>query len=319
LPATFAGELPGPAGNVRWQLDLMPDGRYLLRQVPTSRRDPNRYEDSGRWNWERQPQRLVLRGARQETIYLELAGNGMLRKLDGDGRRLRSAGNDLLQRTSAAQPTVADQRLAVSGMFTVLADAARITLCADGRSLPVAMEGDFPALQAAWRAARPLPGQALLVSAQGLITLRPSAEPGRPPVPTLVIERFDQVWPGETCGQPQATSPLRGTHWKLVRLNNQPVAVAERGREPHLVFAADQLSGSGGCNRMSGAVAFSGERIAIEQIAATRMACSTGMAQESAFFDSLERATRWRVAGSHLELLDGAGRVLARFEAMASR
>jgi len=320
LPATFAGELPGPAGTVRWQLDLMPDGRYQLRQVPTARRDPNRYDDTGLWSWERERQRLVLRGGRQETIYLELAGNGMLRKLDGEGRRLRRADNDLLQRVSAQQPAFAEQRLAVSGMFTSQADAARITLCTDGRSLPVAMEGDFRALQAAYRAARPQPGQALLVSAQGLITLRSPTEPGRPPVPTLVIERFENVWPGETCGQPQATSPLRGTYWKLVRLNGQPVlAAADRGREPHLIFDQAQVSGSGGCNRLTGPVELGGDRIAMKQIAATRMACSVGMEQESAFFDSLERAVRWRITGSHLELLDGAGRVLARFEAGALR
>jgi hypothetical protein len=36
--------------------------------------------------------------------------------------------------------------------------------------------------------------------------------------PTVVVERFVGVWPGETCGARFATERLENTYWKLTRL-----------------------------------------------------------------------------------------------------
>lgn len=219
----------------------------------------------------------------------------------------------------AAPPAVSTAP--ITGMFRYLADAARITLCADGRSLPVAMEGDFRALESAYRAARVQPGQALLVVVQGHVVQRPAAEWRRPPELTLVVDRFEQVRPRETCGQALAASALRGTLWRLVQLDGQPVSGGTRQGEPQLMISADgaQFSGHGGCNRMSGPVQVRGDRIAFGQIVSTRMACATGQQRESAFFDALERSARWQISGRQLELRDARGRVLARLEAATSR
>ena len=81
----------------------------------------------------------------------------------------------------SALPGASEPRLALSGMFIVQADAASITLCADGRRPPVAMEADYRALEAACLPARGQPGQALLVSLDGLIARLPHAETARPP------------------------------------------------------------------------------------------------------------------------------------------
>jgi heat shock protein HslJ len=219
----------------------------------------------------------------------------------------------------AAPP--AGSTASITGMFSHLADAARITLCADGRSLPVAMEGDFRALESAYRAARVQPGQALLVVVQGHVTQRPAAEWRRPPELTLVVDRFEQVRPRETCAQAQADSALRGTTWRLLQLDGRPVDGGARQGEPQLTISADgaRFSGHGGCNRMSGPVQIRGDRIAFGQIVSTRMACATGQQQESAFFDALERSERWQISGNRLELRDARGRVLARLEAAAPR
>jgi copper homeostasis protein (lipoprotein) len=206
-------------------------------------------------------------------------------------------------------------------MFTYMADAARITLCNDGRSMPVAMEGDYRALESAYSSARVKPGQALLVVVQGHVAQRPAAEWGRPPELTLVVDRFEQVRPRETCGQSQQDSALRGTTWRLVQLDGQRVTLAPGQRAPQLTIAADgtQVSGHGGCNRMSGPVEIRGDRISFSQLASTRMACATGQQLESAFFGALERSARWQISGRQLELRDARGRVLAQLEAATSR
>jgi copper homeostasis protein (lipoprotein) len=210
---------------------------------------------------------------------------------------------------------------ALTGMFTYMADAPAITLCEDGGRVPVAMEADYKSLEAAYRQARRQPGEAVLVSVEGMIAARPSAEPGQPPRPHLVVERFIGAWPRETCGNRLAESPLRNTYWKLVRLGDGPVQVADRQREPHLIFNASEarLSGHGGCNRVTGSFEVDGDRLKIGPMAATRMACPDGMEQEQRFLQAVQKVATYRIRGSHLEMMDASGAVLARFEAVALR
>jgi heat shock protein HslJ len=52
-------------------------------------------------------------------------------------------------------------------------------------------------------------------------------------------------------------------------------------------------------------------------MAGTMMACPTGMDLERRLLESLEKVEGWRIRGSHLEMLDGAGAVVARLEAVA--
>lgn len=320
LPASFAGDLPGAGGPVAWHLDLMPEGRYQLRLTYRDRPAPASFDDIGRWLREPDTGRLVLRGGREAPVYLlPVEGGAALRKLDLEGKVIESGHNDRLARLPAASPI--EPRLLLTGMFTYVADAAAITLCADDRRLPVAMEADYRALEAAYLQAEPQPGQPLLVTVEGLIALRPSAEESQPPRPTLVVEKSVSVRPRETCGTPLADSPLRGTYWKLVRLGDASVKAADGQREAYLVFDTEEprVAGSGGCNRVNGGFELDGANLRFGRLAATRMACPEGLEQEQRFLAALEGVTRHRIDGSHLELLDAAGAVAARFEAVALR
>lgn len=320
LPASFAGELPGAGGPIVWHLDLLNEGRYQLRLTHVGRPEPASFDDIGRWLREPDTGRLVLRGGREAPVFLlPVDGGAALRKLDLEGRVIESEHNDRLARLPAPAPI--EPRLLLTGMFTYLADAAAITLCADDRRLPVAMEGDYRALEGAYLQAEPQPGQPLLATVEGLITVRPSAEESQPPRPTLVVERFVSVRPRETCGTPLADSPLRGTYWKLVRLGDKPVAAAEGRREASLVFDTEEprVAGSGGCNRINGGFELDGEKLSFGRMAATRMACPEGMDQEQRFLAALGSVKSHRIDGSHLELLDAAGKQVARFEAVALR
>jgi copper homeostasis protein (lipoprotein) len=106
-----------------------------------------------------------------------------------------------------------------------------------------------------------------------------------------------------------------------VRLSEAPVQVAERQREPHLIFASSEprLSGSGGCNRVTGSFGVDGDKLRLRGMGGTMMACPTGMAQEQRILRSFEKVERYRIRGSHLEMLDAARVVIARFEAVALR
>lgn len=100
-----------------------------------------------------------------------------------------------------ATALAAEPRLRLQGMFAYQADAPSIRLCSSGERLPVAMEGDYLRLERAYLRALPggAAGQPLLVSLEGRISRRPSAEPGAPALPTLVVERFLAVHRGRLC------------------------------------------------------------------------------------------------------------------------
>jgi len=106
-----------------------------------------------------------------------------------------------------------------------------------------------------------------------------------------------------------------------VRLGGAPVEVAERQHEPHLIFALHEMrvSGSGGCNRIAGPFELDGDKLRLRRLASTRMACQSGMEQEDRFLRALETVERYAVRGSHLDLLDASGTVVAEFEAVALR
>lgn len=319
LPASFTGVLPAADGpGVRWQIDLLEGSRYQLRRTFIDQPEPNTFDAIGRVVRDRGGRRLRLAGTQGEDLWFEVADARTLRALDLQGRAVAGAEQRPLARMEPAAPI--EPTLALSGMFTDFADAPRIVLCADGRNLPVAMAGDFVALQAAYGAARPAPGQPVLVELSGRIALQPPME-GPRDVPTLRVDRFGAAWPRETCGQPLASSPLRGTSWRLTRLQGVPVGPVDAAREPQLLLQRQDMrvAGSGGCNRLTGSYELDGERLRFGRLGATRMACTSGMAQEQRFIDALERVRRHRIHGSHLDLLDDGGAVLARLEAATLR
>jgi copper homeostasis protein (lipoprotein) len=153
LPASFAGDLPGAGGPILWHVDLLPEGRYQLRTTHVGRPEPNRFDDIGRWGLD-ESGRIVMRGGHEAPVFLmPLDSGAALQKLDLEGNPIESSHNDRLTRLPA--PRLIEPQLLLTGMFTCMADAATITLCVDNQRLPVAMEGDYKALEAAYLQATP--------------------------------------------------------------------------------------------------------------------------------------------------------------------
>jgi copper homeostasis protein (lipoprotein) len=182
------------------------------------------------------------------------------------------------------------------------------------------MEGAYKDLEAAYLKIRQQPGEKLMVTIEGRMTDRPSAEGGRP-VPTLVVDRYIGFWPGETCGGVGATSPLQETYWKLTRLQGKPVILKQNQKEPSLVFrsAGSRVTGFGGCNELTGTYSLKGNEITFGGVAVTQRACIDGMDTEGIFLTALKGVRSWKISGEHLELCDAAGTTIARFEARALR
>ena len=319
LPASFSGVLPcADCEGIRYQLNLFPDRAFYLGTTYLGHGHGGRFDDIGSWHLSSNQCVLHLKGGREEVLRFRVVKPNTLEKLDIEGREIESSLNYTLKRSERFERI--EPRLAMRGMYWYLADAGYFMECLSRQRWAVAQEGDNATLEREYLNVRRQPGEKLLVDLEGRIEMRSSME-GDAFQPTLVVDRYIGVWPGETCGARFATEPLEDTYWKLTRLGEEPVFVYEQQREPSLVLYSEnhRVSGSGGCNRFKGTYQLNGEEIHFGPLASTRMACPKGMDTEDAYFVALEHVKTWNVIGQHLELYDLNGELLARFEARPLR
>ncbi len=111
--------------------------------------------------------------------------------------------------------------------------------------------------------------------------------------------------------------PIEGPTWRLVQLGDQPIAPgtdAQRDAQIQFDGSSGRVTGSGGCNRVSGTFQRSGNSLRMSQLAATRMACADPVrgSDETAFFAALQATASYRLQGpARLSLLDAGGRTVA--------
>lgn len=194
------------------------------------------------------------------------------------------------------------------GLMTYMADAPTFTDCATGDFFPIAMEGDYLALEHAYLSQRPGPGEPLLVSVAGSFAYRSGME-GDDRV-HLVVHRYEDVHPGQGCDEAPAAPALEGVEWTLTHLEGEAVA---DGVTATLLLEGEgrRATGSGGCNRFTGTYTLAGGSLVFGGVAATRMACpSPALEVEEAYFRLLGMVGSYRTAGSGLELLGEEGPLL---------
>ncbi len=315
LPASFQGELPcADCPGIFYHLDLFEDRVFFLRTTYDGRGAGAVTDIIGSWVVASDDGRLALFGGTEAPVFFRILDHDTLRKLDVEGRDIESPLNYNLRRTS--EPDTIEPRLRMRGMYRSMADAAVFTECLSGRRFQVGQEADNAALERAYLRVQRQPGEELMVSLQGRIAERPAME-GDAMVLTVVPEHFIGVWPGETCGARMVTVELENTYWKLTRLGEEPVYLGDQQREPYLVLQSGdgRVTGFGGCNQLTGSYSVDGSSIGFSEIASTMMACADGADTERTFSEALANARSWRMIGEHLDLFDGAGDLVARFEA----
>jgi copper homeostasis protein (lipoprotein) len=315
LPATFTGTLPcADCEGIAMQLNILPDASFMLRTRYLGRKEEGPSDDLGGWVPSSDGITLVFKGQGQAPFYFAVEDAGTLRMLDVSGSPFESPLDYDLRRNDTFMPI--EPALSMRGMFTYMADAASFAECLTGRRLPVAMQGGYIDLERAYLAARTGPGEAVLARVEGRLAMRPPME-GDGLVPTLVVERFIGLAPGEQCPPRFQAAPLEGTRWTLAFLAGEAVVPVAGQSAPELLLSGDErrLSGFDGCNRLLAGYAQQGEAISISQVASTMRACEEGAEMARSYARALAEASRWRILGRQLELYDAKGRLLARFDA----
>lgn len=110
---------------------------------------------------------------------------------------------------------------------------------------------------------------------------------------------------------------ITNRYWRLVQLNDKPVARYERqGNEPHLILLAPDSTaiGNASCNSFRGTYEMkASNRISFSPLAATKMACMESMEVEDQFLKTLSEVRGYEVASDSLFLLNEAGARTAGF------
>ena len=317
LPASFVGDLPcADCPGIRTHLDLWPDQAFHAREEYLGK-GVTRYL-LGRWRGDPVRKALILEGSGGTVLQLAIEGPTKLRPLDRHGKPIASKLPYALVSNGTLEPT--ELRLTLGGEMTYFTDSPRIVLCATGRNHPLAMEADFLKAQEAYRRAANPPGSPLYVTFEGTIVQRPKME-GEGTETAVVVRRFINTWPGQTCERARADASLVSTSWRIARLGETPVAAADKQREPQLILAKEgqgtRYSATVGCNQLVGAAKVSGPSLTFTPGAATLMACLPPLdALEKELSETLRRTRRNAVTGRTLELFDESGQSLALLEAV---
>lgn len=119
----------------------------------------------------------------------------------------------------------------------------------------------------------------------------------------------------QACANPatpaaEPTAGLWGTQWTLVAMGAQAAMPTPQAT---LQFPEPgRAAGNGSCNRFSGEVTVTQDRITFGNLASTKMACMGGaMAQESAYLGALAKAQRFERRGDNLLIhVDGMAQPL---------
>ncbi|MEJ6004334.1 YbaY family lipoprotein [Paucibacter sp. AS339] len=337
LPLTFSGDLPcADCEGIQHRLTLRVDGGYRLR-LDYLGKSGGPFTEWGRWSVQPSqglmPGRLLLQGARQEARHFVLMPGtekapARLRQLDRQGQPFSSSAN-LDLHLSAAQDE-GQVPLHLRGEFRYMADAANFTDCASGLRWPVAMGGDYLALERRYGELVKSPGGSVWVELRGRVALAPSME-GQAREHVLV-DQFIAADAAASCAAPAAAlapdarpplAQLLNTYWKLIEIEGQPLlgtAVQAMG-DVSLTLASQEATAriKSVCDSTVVRYQLSGNTLKFVAMAGTMVACPAPVQDLLAKLDQALRASQsYRIESEHLLLIAG-NQSLARFEAVYLR
>ncbi|MDM0115364.1 META domain-containing protein [Variovorax sp. J22R133] len=124
------------------------------------------------------------------------------------------------------------------------------------------------------------------------------------------------------CSSVSLDEPIEARTWRLASIDEQPVIPSQDPQQSAQISfdgANKRVTGSGGCNRITGSYLRTGAQLKIGPLASTRMACiDAGRGQlEARFLAALQATTSYSISGNELILLDARGQTLAKLDGSA--
>jgi heat shock protein HslJ len=312
---TFAGALAGADGaTTRWHLNLFADDSFFLRTIGPGAATQ---DDLGSWSLSTDRRTLTLRDSHDRFHVFQVAAPGTLRAVDAEGNpRANTAARDLYR---APAYRALDLRARVRGSYSPATDGMGATLveCSTGQRWLIAPDGAGADLAKAYAAAK-LPGSSVLAEFDGAIA---SPAGDARPIPTVVVSSFGRLLPRQSCAPRFVAVPLTDTTWRLTHLGERVIPPSADARlnvtmtfQPSVGDAVGSFAGSSGCNRLIGMYAVNDAAITLTPGGNLR-ACKEQNVSAESIVAALKTVRAYRISGSVLELVDEAGRRVARFDA----
>ena len=197
-PVTYAGNSPcADCPGQRLTVTLFVDETFRVRHtyLGVAEERDDEFFDLGRWSV-KEDSTLVLRGGTEAPRRFRVVSAEVIRMLDSAGREIRSELNYDLSRQNHLDPV--DGPMFLTGLYTYMADAASLVECLTGKRYPVLIEADHLAVERAYLDLRNEPAEAVFLTIDGRFVAR-RPEPGLPLRDHVIVERFRQFWPGQSC------------------------------------------------------------------------------------------------------------------------
>jgi heat shock protein HslJ/uncharacterized lipoprotein NlpE involved in copper resistance len=255
----------------------------------------------GRYTLDRSGERLTLHGTGDAPGYFVALADGNLRMLDHTGAEIESEHDHTL--THLPNPVRQEGVVTLTGLFTYLADSALLLECRGGVQFPVAMLGEYLALESAYLE-RGLSGAPLPVRVSGRVEDRPAME-GDGNEPVFLVSSFEVLADRPTCPALDLRDALALREWELEWVWGDVEGVEiEGGETPTLIWnsADQQLSGSSGCNRFMGRGVLRGSLLVSGAMAGTRRFCEGAMEREARILSLFTNDLVVRIEGEELTL-----------------
>jgi heat shock protein HslJ len=109
--------------------------------------------------------------------------------------------------------------------------------------------------------------------------------------------------------------PIADTSWTLSHLGTEPVVVADKQREPYLMFKDGRVSGDAGCNRLSGGYTQDGGKLTFTPMTLEAHGVRDRHGVESRLIAALAKVAGLKRNDTQLDLLDAGGATVARLTA----
>ena len=313
-PATYFGVIPcADCEGIEMQINLLDDFTYMLKQVYLDKEEKG-HITLGKWGFVDSTQILTLKNIDRSPKKYVLTSSEKMEMLNIHGKRIESDLNYTLTKKENLEPIT--EAFPMKGMFTYMADAAMFVECSSHKKYPVAMEKDFISLEQEYLSNIEEPGKAMLVTLKGSLVPRTKMD-GEGEILSLVVEKFDKVWPRMDCQSSLSTATLINTYWKLVEIDGKPIKVPSKVRELHFILRADgkTVKGFGGCNQFGGSYKVEEDKIKFGPIAGTLKFCSEIMDIETSFIKVFSEANNYKIFGEKLELYKDT-EIIAKFESV---
>ncbi len=285
---TFTGTLPcKKCPGIQYHINVYQDGKFEARREYIDRNQIELIQGQ----WQLDERTLHFTSQRTPMPSFLFASNRHLTLMDSAGQPIVSAENHTLTRQQDFQKI--DSRLPLLGLYQLKDNQASFTDCSSGASHQIAMTQHHMPMMRSYQTNPSLNGKQVVAT----LTARKSTEHDQ----TLLVDKFEQFWPGATCPTEQAADKVEGIVWRLNSVSQ--IGVPQKLNIRLMFDQQNKVYGYAGCNNFNASYQKNDNQLKVLPLVMTRKHCADANFYEQQFTRQLQLADRVEVNQQKLQLL----------------